>query len=97
VLAQRTTLAASNSTYRWPDFRVLGHHPELGRGLLTFHLGVDVAPGKSFLFVDGIPSEEANAKSVVFDGSFEHFAVNMSSSDRTILYMEFDSTEAKLI
>ena len=72
-------------------------HPELGRGLLTFHLGIDVAPGKSFLFVDGIPSEEGNAKSMVFDGSHEHFAVNMSSSDRTILYMEFDSNEAKLI
>lgn len=30
-------------------------HPELGRGLLTFHRGIDVAAKKSLLFVDGIP------------------------------------------
>jgi len=35
-------------------------HPELGGELLTFHLGIETVPGKSFLFVEWMPREELN-------------------------------------
>lgn len=72
-------------------------HPELGNGMLTFHLGLQVVPKKSFLVVDGEPRQEQNGHALVFDGSFEHFAVNMSEADRVILYMEFDQREAAMM
>jgi len=68
-------------------------HPELGGNLLTYHLGLDVVQRKSYLCVNGTFEEERNGKSVVFDGSYEHFAFNMSGANRVILYMEFDKTE----
>lgn len=68
-------------------------HPELGGNRLTFHLGIDVEPRRSYLGVDGLIEEEKNNKPLIFDGSVEHFAVNMSESSRTILYIEFDRSK----
>ena len=68
-------------------------HADLGGNLLSFHLGVDVVVGKSYLCVDGTFEEEHNKKSIVFDASREHYAFNMSNVDRAILYMEFDKTK----
>lgn len=65
-------------------------HPELGGDLLTYHLGLQTSPGRSFLWVDGTFAEEEDGKSIIFDGSLDHFAVNMDRYDRVILYMEFD-------
>ena len=65
-------------------------HTELGGDLLTFHLGIDVIPGRSYLCVNGVFNEEKNNKAIVFDGSIEHFAINMGPSRRVILYLEFD-------
>lgn len=70
-------------------------HPELGDNLLTYHLGIDIIPGKSYLWVNGKFEEQRNGKSIVFDGSCEHFAFNMSGADRVILYLEFDKTKIK--
>lgn len=65
-------------------------HPELAGRLLTLHLGLDMAPKRSFVCVDGQAREEGNGRMLVFDGSREHFSVNMSAARRAILYMEFD-------
>jgi ornithine lipid ester-linked acyl 2-hydroxylase len=67
-------------------------HPELGGDLLTYHLGLQVTPGRCFLWVDGNFAEEEEGKSIIFDGSHDHFAVNVGQSDRAILYMEFDKS-----
>ncbi|MBV9971892.1 MAG: aspartyl/asparaginyl beta-hydroxylase domain-containing protein [Candidatus Eremiobacteraeota bacterium] len=69
-------------------------HPELGNGILTCHIGIDVVPGTSFLNVDDVFEEERLGKAVVFDGSKRHFALNASLRDRVVLYVEFDSTKA---
>ncbi len=68
-------------------------HEELGGNLLTYHLGLDVVPGKSYLCVNSTFEEQRNGKSIIFDGSREHFAFNMSDANRVILYMEFDKTK----
>jgi len=67
-------------------------HPRLGGNLLTFHLGIDVAPRSSYLNVNGVFEEERERKSIVFDGSAEHFAINVGQRNRTILYLEFDTS-----
>lgn len=66
-------------------------HPERGPMRPTFHLGIDVEPGKSWLCVGGVMQAEAVNKAIVFDGSAEHFAVNASMRTRTIFYAEFDA------
>ena len=66
-------------------------HSELGDGILTAHLGLDMAPGCSWLHVAGAFEEEAVGRLLVFDGSATHFALNASTTDRTILYVEFDA------
>ncbi len=68
-------------------------HEELGGNLLTYHLGIDVIPEKSYLCVGNKFEEQRNGKSIIFDGSYEHFALNMSSTKRIILYLEFDKTK----
>lgn len=70
-------------------------HPRLGGKILTYHLGIEVAPRSSYLCVDGVFREEQPGKSLVFDGSAEHFAVNVGRQDRTILYLEFDQSQAR--
>lgn len=68
-------------------------HPELGGDRLTCHLGIDVAPRRAYLGVNGVMCEEENNKAIVFDGSCEHFAINVGDIDRTILYLEFDQSK----
>lgn len=65
-------------------------HPELGGRMLTYHLGLSVVPRRSYLWVDGEFREQRAGQSLIFDGSREHFALNMSGRDRVIFYMEFD-------
>ncbi len=67
-------------------------HPELAGSLLTLHLGLDLEPRRSYICVEGQTREEDAGRIIVFDGSREHFAVNMSQKSRTILYMEFNPT-----
>ena len=78
-----------------PTSFLLPHaHPELADKYLTFHLGLEIEPRRSYLCVDGEMREERNGAAIVFDGSREHFAVNMGSADRVILYIEFDPRTA---
>lgn len=70
-------------------------HEDLGGNLLTYHLGIDVVPGKNYLWVDNKFEEQCNRKSIIFDGSYEHFALNMSDTKRIVLYLEFDKTKIK--
>ncbi|CAN7219733.1 aspartyl/asparaginyl beta-hydroxylase domain-containing protein [Trinickia sp. LjRoot230] len=71
-------------------------HAELGGDLLTFHLGIDVPDKHCYLNVEGEFRAERNRQSIVFDGSREHFAINLSEHPRTILYMEFSRSQAAL-
>lgn len=70
-----------------------GHtHPEIGNeGLLQYHLTLNVAKNRdySYLNVNGEFRKNESGKSLVFDGSNYHFAINASQEDRTILYLEF--------
>ena len=68
-------------------------HLELGGNMLTCHIGIDLAPKRSYLCVEGEFQEEAEGKAIVFDGSLEHFAVHTGDRDRTILYLEFDRSK----
>ena len=72
-------------------------HPEMQGRLLTLHIGLEAEPERSFLSVGGLVHEERNGGSVVFDGSQMHFAVNMSSFDRVVLYMEFSPQETRFV
>ena len=68
-------------------------HRDVGENILSYHLGLDVVPGKNYLCVNGTFEEERNGKSIVFNASYEHSALNMSDANRVILYMEFDKTK----
>lgn len=68
-------------------------HPEIKEeDLLQFHLTLDMDEGQpySYLNVNGQFCQNEPGKGIVFDGSKEHFALNASNKDRTILYIEFD-------
>ncbi|MDQ2664186.1 MAG: aspartyl/asparaginyl beta-hydroxylase domain-containing protein, partial [Candidatus Eremiobacteraeota bacterium] len=69
-------------------------HEELGGGILTQHFGIDLSPRTNFINVQGVFQEERLGESIVFDGSFEHFAFNASLTNRVLLYIEFDSLKA---
>lgn len=71
-------------------------HPEMEDDLLIYHLGIDVVPGKSYLWVNHQFEEQRNGKSIIFDGADEHFAINMSDTDRVVLYLEFDRHRVQL-
>ena len=72
-------------------------HPEVTGRLLTLHVGLDAEPSRSFLAVGGQVREECNGQAIVFDASQPHFALNMGSFDRTILYMEFSPNQTRFL
>jgi len=69
-------------------------HPELAGKFLTLHLGLDLLPGRSYLCCGSETREETQGGLIIFDSGRQHFAVNMSTRDRVILYMEFAPGEA---
>jgi beta-hydroxylase len=65
-------------------------HPELkAENLLTFHLGLEMAPDHCYLNVEGKFAREEEGKAIVFDGGLPHYAFNASGAERLILYCEF--------
>jgi beta-hydroxylase len=74
-------------------FLTAHQHPELEReNILQMHQAVDVADqgNYAYLNVDGEFFQHELGVACVFDGSLDHFAINASNHDRTILYLEFD-------
>lgn len=68
-------------------------HPEIyEEGLLQLHIPLITAITRNYTYlnVNGEFYQYSYEKPVVFDGSLDHFAINESEMDRTILYMEFD-------
>lgn len=67
-------------------------HPEIqAENLLQYHLTIDVPENSNYnyLNVAGEFNQNQLGEPVIFDGSLEHFALNASTQDRTILYLEF--------
>jgi beta-hydroxylase len=83
----RFTGASSLNTHR---------HPELyEQDLLQFHVTLDAATERNFAYLNvaGIFNQNMTGNAIVFDGSLDHFALNASPADRTILYMEFERSK----
>ncbi len=66
-------------------------HPEIhDEGLVQLHLPLKTAKHNNFnyLNVAGEFRQHIEGEPIIFDGSYDHFAVNESSEDRVILYLE---------
>ena len=76
-------------------------HPEIHEeNLLQFHITLETpknSPNSTYLNVNGEFCQNIEGKSIIFDGSLNHFAVNASNQDRTILYIEFYKDKLRLI
>ena len=86
----KAVVVAGFSLLKGPTFILPHWHPELGGYRLTYHLGIQAIPGRCYLNVEGEFAEEREQKSIIFDGSREHFAINLSHEERVVLYIEFD-------
>jgi aspartyl/asparaginyl beta-hydroxylase (cupin superfamily) len=67
-------------------------HPEIyEESLLQFHLPIITAHERNYAYlnVSGEFRQHECGIPIIFDGSLDHFAINESSEDRTILYIEF--------
>lgn len=72
----------------------LGTHSHTGtweEGLLHMQLTIDapLTQNYAYLNVNGSFNQSSNGNLVIFDGSLDHFAVNASRAERTVLYLEF--------
>ncbi|WP_299481449.1 aspartyl/asparaginyl beta-hydroxylase domain-containing protein [uncultured Roseibium sp.] len=79
-------------TMRPSTFLPAHQHPELKEcGALQMHLTLSACEegNYSYLNVCGQFRQHVPGDLFVFDGSKEHFALNASNGDRTILYLEF--------
>jgi beta-hydroxylase len=68
-------------------------HPELSKeGILQMHLTVEAAKINNFSYINvaGEFRQHVLGEAFAFDGSKPHFAVNASTEERTILYLEFN-------
>ena len=68
-------------------------HPEIfNENLLQMHLPIETAEinNYAYLNVNGIFRQHVCGEALIFDGSLDHFALNESNADRTILYLEFN-------
>jgi beta-hydroxylase len=88
---------AAFSRMRPRGFIAPHNHPEMEGQLLTLHLGLEVVPRRSYLCVEGEMREQRGGGVLVFNGARDHFSINMSDADRTVLYMEFDPRTACLL
>lgn len=71
-------------------------HPEIfEEGLLQMHIPIDTARERNYAYlnVEGEFRQHNCGEPIIFDGSLDHFAINTSEKDRTILYMEFFKEE----
>jgi aspartyl/asparaginyl beta-hydroxylase (cupin superfamily) len=71
-------------------------HPEIAvEGLLQYHVTLDTPQidNYNYLNVNGEFNQNMTGECVIFDGSLDHFAINASRADRTILYIEFKKSE----
>jgi aspartyl/asparaginyl beta-hydroxylase (cupin superfamily) len=67
-------------------------HPEFRQhGFLLLHLTLDAAAERNYAYLNvaGEWRQHAVGSAIVFDGAEDHFVVNESAADRTILYLEF--------
>lgn len=60
--------------------------------LLQLHLPIETVLHKNYnyLNVQGEFRQHVCGEPIVFDGSLDHFALNESTGERTVLYIEFD-------
>jgi aspartyl/asparaginyl beta-hydroxylase (cupin superfamily) len=68
-------------------------HPEiLDEGLLQMHLPIETAEVNNYAYlnVNGEFRQHTCGEALIFDGSLDHFALNESNKNRTILYLEFN-------
>ncbi|EJL95499.1 aspartyl/asparaginyl beta-hydroxylase-like dioxygenase [Pseudomonas sp. GM102] len=68
-------------------------HPEVfTEGLLQMHITLSAADERNYAYlnVNGEFHQHRMGEAVIFDGSLDHFVVNASEVERTILYLEFD-------
>ncbi|OUM08467.1 aspartyl beta-hydroxylase [Pseudomonas syringae] len=68
------------------------HGDTWAEGILHMQLTID-APEQNnynYLNVNGEFQQSNNGNLMIFDGSLDHFAVNASTSVRTVMYMEFE-------
>lgn len=69
--------------------KILNPHHGPTSAILRYHLGIDVPPGDlCTLVVHGEEYKWRNGEFVLFDDTFEHFAVNESNQSRAILFMD---------
>ena len=56
------------------------------------HLPLETAPEANYAYlnVNGQFRQHVLGQPIVFDGSLDHFALNASHCDRTVLYVEFE-------
>ena len=67
-------------------------HPEFREhGFLLLHMTLDAATERNYAYLNvrGEWREHAVGSVHIFDGAEDHFVVNESAADRTILYLEF--------
>ncbi|HET7115650.1 MAG TPA: aspartyl/asparaginyl beta-hydroxylase domain-containing protein [Hanamia sp.] len=59
--------------------------------LLQFHLPIVTAPERNYAYLNvmGEFRRHVEGEPIIFDGSLDHFAINESDFDRTVVYMEF--------
>ena len=59
--------------------------------LLQFHLPIITAPERNYAYLNvmGEFRRHVEGEPIIFDGSLDHFAINESDFDRTVVYMEF--------
>lgn len=68
-------------------------HPEmLSEDLLLMHLPIETAEVNNYAYinVNGEFRQHTCGEALIFDGSLDHFALNESPRDRTILLIEFN-------
>lgn len=80
-----------------PNYYLATHkHPEIAvEGLLQYHITLDTPQmgNYNYLNVNGEFNQNIMGEGVIFDGSLDHFAINASQANRTILYIEFKKDE----
>ena len=80
---------AALSNLRAGSLLHLHNHPDIKQNnFLQMNMGIDV-PEYCYFNLSGEFQEHKNGKPIIFDGSQDHFAVNPSTEDRIILYLEF--------
>lgn len=89
MLGQTQNVSTAFFSILAPGKRLPPHYGPF-KGVLRYHLGLIIPEGECYISVDHEPYYWKEGEGILFDETYEHYAVNYTKEPRVILFLDVD-------